>query len=158
MAGFYKPFTTQINDTPIIVYPCIGVEKVISRNEPNSINTHLSKLYSENKAILYVGAYHIVILWDEASDDKDAQSIDVMSDVWIFDKLDSWGSGPLVDVNIFRNMKLETGIGVSAGDGLLMLGREEEKRRTAKSLEEYLYGGRAVLPEDIAPKESFYAI
>lgn len=156
MAGFYKPFTTQINDKSVIVYPCVGVEKVLSRNEPTSINAHLSKLYSENNEVLHVGAYHIVILWDEASDDKGTQSIDVMSDVWIFDKLDSWGSGPLVDVKIFRNMNLETGIGVSAGDGLLMLGREEELRRTATSLEGYLHGERALLPNDIAAKESFY--
>lgn len=156
MAGFYKPFTTQISDNPVIVYPCVGVEKVLSRNEPKSINAHLTKLYSVNSEILHVGAYHIVILWDEASDDKEAQSIDVMSDVWIFDKVDSWGSGPLVDVKIFRNLNLETGIGVSAGDGLLMLGREEELRRTATSLGEYLNGERAVLPEDIQAIEAFY--
>ena len=97
-----------------------------------------------------------MILWNEASDDKSTTSRDVMTDVWIFDKIESWGSGPLVDVKIFRNTKLEIGIGVSAGDGLLMLGREEEVRRNSKSLDEYLYGKRAELPEDIVTEENFY--
>jgi hypothetical protein len=156
MAGFYKPYTTKINEKPVIVYPCVGLEKVLDRSRSQSIEKHLEELYSANNKLLKPGEYHIIILWDEASDDKNANSIDIMSDVWIFDKLDSWGSGPLVDVKIFRNMSLETGMGVSAGDGLLMLGREEEVRRTANSLDEYLSGVRAKLPEDITPKEDFY--
>ena len=155
MAGFYKPFTTKIHEKPVIVYPCVGLEKVLNRSQTRSIEKHLEQLYSTNSQLVNVGEYHIVILWDEASDDKSAKSIDVMSDVWIFDKLESWGSGPLVDVKIFRDMSLETGIGVSAGDGLLMLGREEELRRSSKSLEDYLNGSRAKLPEDITPEEKF---
>ncbi len=156
MAGFYKPFTLYLNETPVIVYPCIGLEKVIDRLDVNSIYNHLEELYLANEQLLIVGEYHIVILWDEASDDQTAKSADVMSDVWIFDKLDSWGSGPLVDVRIFRNNFLETNIGVSAGDGLLMLGREEERRRASKNLKNYLDGERARLPADISPKENFY--
>ena len=156
MAGFYKPFTITNETKPLIVYPCLGLEKILDRNNKESITNHLSNLYSVNKNILSEGTYHILILWDEASDNKDAQSRDVMTDVWIFDKIDSWGSGPLVDVKIFRNMILETGIGVSAGDGLVMLGREEELRRTAQSLDSYLHGTRATLPRDITPIESFY--
>lgn len=155
MAGFYKPFTTKINEKPVVVYPCSGLEKVLDRKNENSIRDHLEELYSKNTKLLSPGEYHIVILWDEASDDANASSIDVMSDVWIFDKLDSWGSGPLVDVKIFRNTELETGIGVSAGDGLLMLGREEEVRRSSKSLEDYLNGERATLPKDITPVDEF---
>lgn len=156
MSGFYKPFNLYLNDIPVIVYPCIGLEKVIDRLDVNSILNHLEKLYLANKQFLKVGEYHIVILWDESSDDQAAKSADVMSDVWIFDKLESWGSGPLVDVKIFRNNTLEMGIGVSAGDGLLMLGREEERRRESKSLKDYLKGERAKLPIDISPKENFY--
>ncbi len=156
MAGFYKPFTTIVTDKSLIVYPCLGLEKILDRTDKHSIQNHLENLYSSNKSVFKVGAYHIIILWDESSDDKEANSIDIMTDVWIFDKIDSWGSGPLVDAKIFRNMNLETGIGISAGDGLVMLGREEELRRTAKSLTEYLNGDRATLPEDIMPKEEFY--
>jgi len=156
MAGFYIPFTTKIKDKRVIVYPCVGLEKVIERSQSKSIENLLKQLYSKNEQLLKNGEYHIIILWDEASDDKSASTTDVMSDVWIFDKLESWGSGPLVDVKIFRNISPETNIGVSAGDGLLMLGREEELRRTSKSLDEYLNSIRAVLPEDIAAKVDFY--
>lgn len=156
MAGFYKPFTTKINEKQVIVYPCVGLEKVLDRSQRASIEKHLEQLYSTNSQLLKTGEYHIIILWDEASDDKNANSMDIMTDVWIFDKIDFWGSGPLVDAKIFRNMVLETGIGVSAGDGLLMLGREEELRRTSKSLDGYLSGSRAELPDDIKPRENFY--
>jgi hypothetical protein len=155
MAGFYKPFTTQVKERPVIVYPCVGLEKVLSRTDQNSIQNHLNKLHELDNSFLNVGTYHIVILWDEASDDKEAKSVDIMSDVWIFDKINSWGSGPLVDVRIFRNYNLETKIGVSAGDGLVMLGREEELRRTSVNLDVYLNGTRALLLEDIMPKEDF---
>ncbi len=155
MAGFYKPFTTHVKEKPFIVYPCVGLEKVLTRTDKDSIQNHLNKLYELNISFLNVGTYHIVILWDEASDDKEAQSIDIMTDVWIFDKIDSWGSGPLVDVKIFRNCNLESNIGVSAGDGLVMLGREEEHRRNSTSLDAYLLGSRASLPEYIIPKENF---
>lgn len=154
MAGFYKPFTTEVGNIPVIVYPCVGLEKILDRTQSQSIKDHLGQLYSKNK-MLMSGEYHIVILWDEASDDPGATSRDVMTDVWIFDKLDSWGSGPLVDAKIFRNYDLETKIGISAGDGLLMLGREEELRRSANDLDSYLHGERAILPDDIKPDEDF---
>lgn len=157
MAGFYKPFTTKVANIPVIVYPCVGLEKVLDRSKSQSIESHLKQVYSKNK-LFETGEYHIVILWDEASDDPSAASRDVMTDVWFFDKLDSWGSGPLVDVKIFRNFVLETKIGISAGDGLLMLGREEELRRNVSSLDKYLQGDRATLPNDIRPNEDFYKV
>lgn len=157
MSGFYKPFNIKINNKPIIVYPCIGLEKVLDRKDTKSISNHIEKLYSNNK-ILNTGTYHIIILWDEITDNAKADNIDIMTDVWIFDKVDSWGSGPLVDVKIFRNYKIEASIGVSAGDGLLMLGREEELRRSSDSLANYLDGKRAILPADLVPTESFFNI
>jgi len=154
MAGFYKPFTIKI-EKPLIIYPCIGLEKVLDRKDIKSISNHLEKLYSNNK-VLKVGTYHIIILWDEITDNTKVNNIDIMTDVWIFDKVDSWGSGPLVDVKIFRNLEIESAIGVSAGDGLLMLGREEELRRNSSSLENYLNDKRAILPADLVPTESFF--
>lgn len=154
MAGFYKAFIKKVSEIPVIVYPCMGLETVVNRGKEN-IGKHLESLYSKQERLLSRGEYHIVILWDEITDDKESNSHDVMTDVWIFDKLDSWGSGPLVDVKIFRNYELETSIGVSAGDGLLMLGREEELRRNSNSLRDYLTGSRATLPKDIEPTEEF---
>ena len=85
---------------------------------------------------------------------------DKVCDIWIFDKIESWGSGPLVDVKIYRNLSRETNTGVSAGDGVIMLGREteleERLRKSKKSLEDYINSERAQLPEDIKPVEEFY--
>lgn len=81
---------------------------------------------------------------------------DAMTDVWIYDKIESWGSGPLVDVKIFRNFAPEQNTGVSAGDGLILLGREEEHRRKKGSPQDYLEGDRPELPPGIMLEEDFY--
>lgn len=154
MTSFYKPFTLAVRTKPLIVYPCIGLEKVLERGN-KSIEMHLVDLYSSNSNILSAGTYYIVILWDESTDDKTSRSTDVMTDIWIFDKIESWGAGPLVDVKTFRNNKLESSSGISTGDGLLMLGKEEEFRRNSKNLESYLHGNRPKLPEDITPVNEF---
>lgn len=155
MSSFYKPFTTRIHSLPVIVYPCTGLEKSLSRNEKQSISQHLESLYQANDQLLNAGTYHLIILWNESSGDPKIESKDVMTDVWIFDKIESWGSGPLVDVKIFRNHQVVSDIGVSAGDGLLLLGREEELRRSSSSLDDYLFGERCKLPRDIAPVEEW---
>ena len=144
---FYNPIKLTIQGTPILVYPCKGVESIFAR-EKGVIKKHILKLYAENKDILSsLGEYNIIILWNEGKD--------ITTDVWIYDKLKSWGSGPLVDVKIFRNFNIEKNIGVSAGDGLILLGREEEYRRTKNSLTEYINGDRPELLKDIVLKEDF---
>lgn len=151
MAAFYFPKTIKINNIPIIVYPCTGLEKVFNRNTPNCLEDHIQSIYKNNKD-LNVGEYHIIIMWNDGQDK--------MSDIWIFDKIESWGSGPLIDVKIFRNLSRELNIGVSAGDGLIMLGREteleERLRKSNKGLEDYIKSERAQLPDDIKPVEEFY--
>ncbi len=153
MASFYLPKTIKINNIPIIVYPCTGLEKVFDRNTPNCLEDHIESIY-ENNQDLTTGEYHIIIMWNDEQDK--------MCDIWIFDKIESWGSGPLVDVKIFRNLIRETSIGVSAGDGLIMLGREtelEEKlRKNGKKLKDYISSKRADLPDDIKPVEEFYQV
>jgi len=104
MTSFYKPVILKIGNKPTIVYPCIGLEKVLDRTNKKSIETHLINLYGSNKINLDTGEYHILILWDESTDDPNSESKDIMSDVWIFDKTESWGAGPLVDVKTFRNI------------------------------------------------------
>ncbi len=148
MASFYFPKNVVINEIPVIIYPCIGVEKLLSRTKPDCIESHIKQLYEKNVNLLKKGNYHIIILWDNEGD--------IMSDVWIFDKLESWQSGPLVDVKIFRNFEVENSIGVSAGDGLVMLGYEEMHRRSKTKFDEYINGNRPELPEGITPKEEFY--
>lgn len=148
MNSFYKPKIINFNERPIIIYPCSGIEKIFDRQEKESLENHIREVFAKNQELLNTGEYYIVILWDEKGDK--------MSDVWIFGQLESWGSGPLVDVKIFRNLNLETTIGVSAGDGLIMLGREEEHRRKSKSFYEYIHDPRPELPSGINPEEEFY--
>ncbi len=151
MPSFYFPFSIKIDQIPLIVYPCIGIEKVFDRQQANVLEEYLHSLYLENKELLSCGEYQIIILWNDGEDK--------MTDIWIFDKVESWGSGPLVDAKVFRNLQQETTTGISAGDGLIMLGREteleEELRKSGKSVQEYLDHPRASLPNDIAPQEHF---
>ena len=146
---FYNPLKLTIQETPIIVYPCDGVESIFNRKEKGIIEEYLSKLYEQNKiSFTNLGQYNIIILWNEGND--------VMTDIWIYDKIESWGSGPLVDVKIFRNFNIEKNSGVSAGDGLILLGKEEEHRRTKNSLKEYIGGDRPKLLDGIINGEDFY--
>ena len=143
---FYNPQFLKINGTQIIIYPSKDLEKVLDRNKQDSVKNHLKSLYYANN-FPADSEYHIVILWNEGED--------VMSDIWIFTKIKSWGSGPLVDVRVFRGMKREYSIGVSAGNGLVMLGREEEHRKKKKSLTAYFKDPRPKLPSYLALNEDF---
>lgn len=151
MASFYFPKQLTIHNIPIIVYPCVGLEKVFDRKTPHCLEDHIKNVYTHNKE-LATGQYHIIIIWNDGDD--------VMSDIWLFDKIESWVSGPLVDAKIFRNQSRELHMGISAGDGLIMLGREveleERLRKSGKSLDRYITSQRAKLPEDIKPIEDFY--
>jgi hypothetical protein len=135
---FYNSITLRIGRIPVIVYPCKGIEALF--NKKGSVEKHLRELYEKNS--LNAGEYNIIILWNEGKD--------IMADVWVFDKTASWGSGPLVDVRIFRNSMPDNKSGVSAGDGLVLLGLEEQQRWKSKSLDEYINGKRPKLPKKIA--------
>jgi len=139
----------RFKKTPVIIYPNLGLEEVFNRTQKNCIEDYIQELYDKNDSISSeLGEYNILIVWNEGKNR--------MVDLWIFDKIESWGSGPLVDVKIFRDQKFETNIGVSAGNGLVMLGREEELRRSKTTLNDYINGERPVLPKGINPTESFY--
>ncbi|MBU3905252.1 MAG: hypothetical protein KJ906_03835 [Nanoarchaeota archaeon] len=146
---FFKPIVITINETPTIIYPCPGIEKVFNKEDKVCIEKYLQELYDKNN-LNKNGKYNIIVLWN---DDKD-----IMVDLWIYDKIESWGSGPLVDVKIFRNAVLDMSTGVSAGNGLVLLGLEEQQRWQSKSLEDYLKGSRPKLPDQINAKKSFYDI
>ncbi len=151
MASFYFPFRMTVDNIPLIVYPCVGIETIFDRTIPDLLEGQVRKVYAHNKALIR-GQYHILILWNNDGE--------IMTDVWIFDKIESWGSGPLIDIKVFRNVAPEVTIGLSAGDGVIMIGRETEQeellRKSGKSLHEYLTNARPELPIEIAPQEEFY--
>ncbi len=148
MAEFYFPKRLDISGIPVIIYPGKGAEKVFDRSRKDCVELHIINLYRSNFPSLGKGQYSIAIVWNEGNDR--------MTDVWVYDKIESWGSGPLVDVKVFRGFEPETNIGVSAENGLIMLGREGEHRRKKGSLREYLDADRPLLPEGINPVEEFY--
>jgi hypothetical protein len=145
--SFYKPYTTKILDIPIILYPENGLEKIFQRLS-GSLENYLSNLYQANN--LNIGQYHIVILWRDG-DYK-------MTDVWIFDGLNDLSINPNVRVRNFRNDTEYKNEDITAGDGLVILGREDECRRNSKSLESFIKGQRPAIPFEIIKKEKFYTI
>lgn len=143
---FFNPIITRLKEISVVVYPCPGIEKFFDRKERGCVEKYLHELYAKN--MLGNGEYNIDILWNDGKD--------IMVDVWIYDRIESWGSGPLVDVKIFRNMKPDSMSGVSAGNGLVLLGLEEQHRWKSKSLHDYIEGPRPRLPDRISAGKSFY--
>jgi hypothetical protein len=142
MSNFYRPLVFKIGDKPVILYPYLGIEAGFSRFERGGLEKYVSSIIN-NDAV-----YSVVILWQENQH--------IMSDVWLFGEFESWEAGPVVSVINYRNGEIETKGGVTAGDGLVMLGREEEQRRKSKNLEEYINGQRPELPDNLTPMEDFY--
>ncbi len=143
---FHNPIRMQAGETPLIVYPCESVKKFLESRK--LVEKYIESLYRANsKKLSENGQFNINILW--------ADKGDAMLDIWKYDKLETWGSGPLVDVSIFRNHYQDRQSGVSAGDGLVLLGLEEQHRWKCKSLKEYLDGPRPRLPDRISNQTDF---
>lgn len=128
MTKFYNPELVYVRNVPLIVYPDERIEKLLNRQDPNSIKNHLNKLYA-NRGLKNPGVFNIDVLWEYEGD--------LMTDVFGYSKLNSWGSGALVDAKTFRWYKRDTSTKVTAEFGLIMLGREAEYH-IGKSLKDYL--------------------
>ena len=152
--GQYKPFNHKYKKIPLIVYPVKDENPLVDIFDPsktNSIQKHLDKLYQMN-AFLNKGNYHILFVWNMEGNR--------MTDVWIhnINKLSNT-SGPLLDCITFNNLKRCTDAGIASGDSILTLGREEELRRTVKSLKDYIDRKKHVpnFPKGMTPTKSFYS-
>jgi hypothetical protein len=147
--SFYLPIKTQYHNLPIIIYPYNGVENVFDRNEQGCIETFINNLFDKHPHLSEATIqYFIVILWENDGN--------LMTDVWTFGEFESWQAGPSIRVDNFNNDELVVNGDVTAGDGLVMLGREEEQRRNSHDVAAYITGPRPHLPGTIDPKESFY--
>jgi hypothetical protein len=136
---FYEPIMGVSGQrAPVIIYPSVGLERAMPQTELAVVD-HVSQLLHKYPLDVHI-QYAVVILWDN---DREA-----VADVWQFSKTETWGSGPLVDVRVYSCAQPLSGQGISAGDGLLLLGAEERLRRSCDSLAEYLSicprGGRLV--------------
>ena len=151
MSTFFRPNATTINNQDLIIYPMVGIENVLPRSQPDCLENHLEKLYSKNTT-LKEGAFHIVILW--------ADETNLMTDVWLFLQLESEDTGYTVDCKTFRSLNVEKSEGITASDGLIMLGKEaelsEKMRKAGLSPHDFVYGQRPSLPNELNPTENFY--
>ncbi len=148
MTSFYKPIVFRHSNFPVILYPYRGIETQFDRNQPTCLERHVSQLLAQHPDKLQNISYIIVILW--------TMNTDVMTDVWLFGQLESWEAGPTIFVTNFKNEAIDTMNGVTAGDGMLLLGREEELRRSRSNIHSYIFGARPSLPFDLTPTEDFY--
>lgn len=148
----YLPFNHKELNIPLIIYPVKDenpLEEIFEKTNPLSITQHLSELYRKNHILLKKGQYHIVFVWNLEKHR--------MTDVWIH-SMENWSdSGPLIEVQTFRDLKPCDDAGIASGDSIIVLGREEELRRNSRNLEEYLdrENNMPSFPPGLHPTESF---
>jgi hypothetical protein len=80
-----------------------------------------------------------------------------MTDVWIHDMQNWSDSGPLIECITFRGLEICHDAGIASGDSIIVLGREEELRRSSKDLTEYVDRSEHTpqFPEGMMPTEIF---
>ena len=81
-----------------------------------------------------------------------------MTDVWIHDMTNWSDSGPLLECITFRDLVVCDDAGIASGDSVIVLGREEELRRSVGNLREYVNRSKynPDFPSCMTPTESFY--
>src|SRR5215469_4837246 len=91
----FRPLRMTIDELPVIVYPhCKALRATFDRDTTGCLERYLLELYERNPWLREKSQYHIVVLWGSNGDR--------MADVWKFDQVDDWGSGPLADVLVYR--------------------------------------------------------
>ena len=76
--------------------------------------------------------YSLVMLWGEDSVK--------MADVFLYHDINQWPGNPLVSASWFKENSVQPFDGVTCGDGIILLGFEEQYRRIKRSLVEYVHG------------------
>jgi len=150
MARQYKPFTQNISNIPLIIYPVKDENPLYDVFEDKAeIKEHLKNLYNKQKSVLNKGEYHILFVWNLESER--------MTDVWMHSMKNWSDSGPLIECLTFRSLEICHDAGIASGDSIIALGREEELRRKSKSLEEYVDRSEHIpdFPEGMVPEEKF---
>lgn len=150
----YKPlFYTKLS-IPLIVYTVKDenpLDEIYDPTDHNSINNHLDTIYKQFISILSKGNYHILFIWNLNGHR--------MTDIWMHDMKNWSDSGPLVNCITFRDLNICNDAGIASGDSLIVLGREEEFRRSVNNFEEYLNPNNhfATFPKNMQPTESFFS-
>lgn len=193
--SFFNPELIRFRKTGLIVYPEEGIETVmgynnkpvLSRFDHNSIKSLYSIITTEyagpagrmKLSSLEDKKYFISFLWSD--EDKNTNEKKLFFDLWEFNF--GWDSGPLSMTYIFDvgNHTLKQAkenvfkMGSGSGNTVIVLGREEEKRRSIEEeiignyhslskneliqlyMEEYLKSeNRPELPFNLLNKQNFY--
>lgn len=149
MARQYIPFSFQLEDIPLIIYPVKDenpLEEVFE--DEKDIKNHLEKLYEANKS-LHKYTYHILFVWNLEKER--------MTDVWLHSMKNWSDSGPLLECQTFRGLEPCEDAGIASGDSIIALAREEELRRESDDLNEYVNRNKKLpeFPKGMKPDERF---
>ena len=128
--AFYSPKVASEFSVPVILY-----------RDESAESFHLECLSHAVSQIRADADYVICFVWEDEGDP--------MIDCWEFWQTNTWGSGPLSSVRVYRGKKATHDIGVASGNTLIVLGLEEQARRESSSLQEYLAGVRPALPASL---------
>lgn len=126
----------------------LGLENVLERGSKN-IEIHLRNLFAQNR--IPGSTYQIVIIWQ--------QERCVMTDLWLFSDLESADTGFTVSCLTFQGFKRIEDNGITASDGLIILGREteleEDLRKQGEPVQAYVNGQRPALPMELVSDFEF---
>ena len=129
---FYAPTVDEGIKT--IIYPFQGIERIYERGSLDQIVAKVGELQRKREVFEdrpERNNYGIVVVWSEG--------IDLHHDWFLFWGIQEWPGNPKVDSYVFQNgMWRPRARSVTCGDSLIMLGIEEQHRRTTKSRAEYL--------------------
>ncbi|MCB9790224.1 hypothetical protein H6763_00295 [Candidatus Nomurabacteria bacterium] len=93
-----------------------GIESFLKRGS-NEIENHLTKLIVNSEGF-YDSLFQIIILW---SDGKD-----IMTDIWLYKGIESEDTGYTIDCRTYRDFSEVHEAGISASDGIVLIGKETE--------------------------------
>lgn len=145
----YLPIYLDIfNDLTIMVYPAKDESPLTDITDKEKLIKSIKKTYAEHEDILQKGNYHIIFAWNRNGS--------LMLDVWVHTDNTHSDSGPLLEFYGYSDGMPSSNKDIASGDTVVILGREEEKRRKFKSTEDYLQDRSLPhVPEYMIPNEEF---
>ena len=140
--SFYQSHDLFIFGVPVIIYPDRDAKVAFGDRDWTDITQLLTIIFNNNEAYYRAASYVIVFMW--------SYNGDRMFDIWRFTEnhVDD-RSGPLSEVEVYRNEERCTDLGLASGNTLLVLGYEERLRRQSSTTVDYLAGKPPTLPLEI---------
>ena len=129
---FYAPTVDEGIKT--IIYPFQGIERIYERGTLDQVIGRVVELQGKKDVFNEHperNKYGIVVVWSEGKD--------LHHDWFLYWGIEEWPENPSVDNYYFKNGVFQPRERhITCGDSLIMLGIEEQHRRTTKSRAEYL--------------------